>query len=58
MRGLWLLFAQAVTVAVAVALVYRVFGPEPASPAPTNLVIPPHQYLSETRLVVGLDEKA
>ena len=38
MRGLWLLFAQAVTVAVAVALVYRVFGPEPASPAPAGPV--------------------
>ncbi len=26
-------------------------------PAPTNLIIPPHQYLSETRLLVGDDSK-
>src|SRR5512147_275276 len=26
-------------------------------PAPTNLVIPPHKYLSETRLLVGDDSK-
>ncbi|MDP1645222.1 MAG: ubiquinol-cytochrome c reductase iron-sulfur subunit [Thiobacillus sp.] len=24
-------------------------------PAPTNLVIPPHQYLSDTRLLIGVD---
>jgi ubiquinol-cytochrome c reductase iron-sulfur subunit len=28
------------------------------SPAPTNLVIPPHRYMSATRLVVGEDAKA
>ena len=28
------------------------------SPAPTNLVIPPHRYESPTRLVVGTDDKA
>ena len=28
------------------------------SPAPTNLVIPPHRYLSAGRLVVGEDAKA
>jgi ubiquinol-cytochrome c reductase iron-sulfur subunit len=28
------------------------------SPAPTNLVIPPHQYLSQQTLRVGEDEKA
>jgi ubiquinol-cytochrome c reductase iron-sulfur subunit len=27
-------------------------------PAPTNLIIPPHQYLSETRLLVGDDNKS
>ena len=27
------------------------------SPAPTNLIIPPHQYLSETRLLIGDDSK-
>jgi ubiquinol-cytochrome c reductase iron-sulfur subunit len=26
-------------------------------PAPTNLVIPPHQYLSDTKLLVGVDAK-
>lgn len=26
-------------------------------PAPTNLVIPPHHYLTESRIIVGLDEK-
>ena len=26
-------------------------------PAPTNMIIPPHQYLSETRLLVGEDGK-
>ena len=26
-------------------------------PAPTNLVIPPHQYLSDTRLLIGVDAK-
>jgi ubiquinol-cytochrome c reductase iron-sulfur subunit len=26
-------------------------------PAPTNLVIPPHQYLSDTRLLIGVDTK-
>jgi len=26
-------------------------------PAPTNLEIPPHQYLSETRLIIGSDEQ-
>lgn len=26
-------------------------------PAPTNLIIPPHKYLSDTRLVVGDDSK-
>jgi ubiquinol-cytochrome c reductase iron-sulfur subunit len=25
-------------------------------PAPTNLVVPPHKYLSETRIVVGIGE--
>lgn len=28
------------------------------SPAPTNLVIPPHQYLSQQTLRVGEDERA
>jgi ubiquinol-cytochrome c reductase iron-sulfur subunit len=27
-------------------------------PAPTNLEIPPHQYLSETRLLIGADGRA
>ena len=27
-------------------------------PAPTNLVIPPYKYLSETRIVIGEDEKS
>lgn len=26
-------------------------------PAPTNLEIPPHQYLSDTRLIIGSDEQ-
>ena len=26
-------------------------------PAPTNLVIPPHQYVSDTKLLVGVDAK-
>ena len=25
-------------------------------PAPTNLIVPPHQYLSETRLLIGVDQ--
>ncbi len=25
-------------------------------PAPTNLVVPPHKYLSDTRILVGVDE--
>jgi len=28
------------------------------SPAPTNLVIPPHKYLSDTRLLIGEDQGA
>lgn len=28
------------------------------SPAPTNLVVPPHQYLSDTTLLIGVDAKA
>ena len=28
------------------------------SPAPTNLVVPPHRYDAATRLVVGADDKA
>ncbi len=28
------------------------------SPAPTNLVVPPHQYLTETTLLIGVDQKA
>ncbi len=28
------------------------------SPAPINLVVPPHQYLSETTLLIGVDPKA
>jgi len=27
------------------------------SPAPTNLVVPPHSYLSETTLLIGVDAK-
>jgi len=27
-------------------------------PAPTNLVIPPHQYVSDTKLLIGVDPKA
>ncbi len=27
------------------------------SPAPTNLVVPPHQYLDEMTLLIGVDEK-
>ena len=27
------------------------------SPAPTNLIVPPHQYLSENMLLIGDDEK-
>ena len=27
-------------------------------PAPTNLVVPPHMYLSETRIIIGVDEGA
>ena len=27
-------------------------------PAPTNLVVPPHMYLSETRVIIGVDEGA
>ena len=26
-------------------------------PAPTNLVVPPHTYLSDTRIVIGADQK-
>ena len=26
-------------------------------PAPTNLRVPPHHYLTESRVLVGLDEK-
>ena len=26
-------------------------------PAPTNLVVPPHSYLSDTRIVIGIDPK-
>ena len=35
-------------------LAARVFN---GSPAPTNLVIPPHKYLSDTKLLVGEDQK-
>lgn len=28
------------------------------SPAPINLVVPPHQYLTETTLLIGVDQKA
>ncbi|MDM8546039.1 ubiquinol-cytochrome c reductase iron-sulfur subunit [Candidatus Venteria ishoeyi] len=27
-------------------------------PAPTNLVVPPHAYLSDTRLIIGVDQGA
>ncbi|HHI76050.1 MAG TPA: ubiquinol-cytochrome c reductase iron-sulfur subunit [Gammaproteobacteria bacterium] len=27
------------------------------SPAPTNLVIPPHKYLSDTRILIGVDSE-
>lgn len=27
-------------------------------PAPTNLEVPPHQYLSDTRLIIGTDEQS
>ena len=27
-------------------------------PAPTNLVVPPHQYLSDTRILIGADEES
>ena len=36
-------------------LAARVFN---GSPAPTNLVIPPHKYLSDTKLLVGEDQAA
>jgi ubiquinol-cytochrome c reductase iron-sulfur subunit len=36
-------------------LAARVFN---GSPAPTNLVIPPHKYLSETRVLIGDDQGA
>lgn len=36
-------------------LAARVFS---GSPAPTNLVVPPHKYLSDTKLLVGEDSKA
>ena len=36
-------------------LAARVFK---GSPAPTNLEIPPHRYLSDARIVVGEDQKA
>ena len=26
-------------------------------PAPTNLVVPPHTYISDTRIVVGIDHR-
>jgi len=26
-------------------------------PAPTNLLVPPYQFLTETRLMIGRDEK-
>jgi ubiquinol-cytochrome c reductase iron-sulfur subunit len=26
-------------------------------PAPTNLVVPPHKYLSDTRIIVGVDQE-
>jgi ubiquinol-cytochrome c reductase iron-sulfur subunit len=36
-------------------LAARVFN---GSPAPTNLVIPPHKYLSDTKVLVGVDQGA
>ena len=33
----------------------RVFN---GSPAPTNLVIPPHKYLSDTKVLIGVDQGA
>lgn len=36
-------------------LAARVFN---GSPAPTNLVIPPHKYLSEAKVLIGEDAKA
>jgi ubiquinol-cytochrome c reductase iron-sulfur subunit len=27
------------------------------SPAPTNLIVPPHKYLSDTSLLIGEDDK-
>ena len=36
-------------------LAARVFN---GSPAPTNLVIPPHKYLSETKVLIGEDQQA
>ncbi len=27
-------------------------------PAPTNLVVPPHQYLTDTRILIGVDQEA
>lgn len=34
-------------------LAARVFN---GSPAPTNLVIPPHQYLTDTKILIGVDQ--
>ena len=36
-------------------LAARVFA---GSPAPTNLVVPPHKYLTDSKLLVGEDQKA
>jgi ubiquinol-cytochrome c reductase iron-sulfur subunit len=36
-------------------LAARVFN---GSPAPTNLVIPPHKYLSATKVLIGVDQGA
>jgi len=36
-------------------LAARVFS---GSPAPTNLVVPPHKYLSETKVLIGEDQAA
>jgi ubiquinol-cytochrome c reductase iron-sulfur subunit len=36
-------------------LAARVFN---GSPAPTNLVIPPHKYLSDTKVIIGVDQGA
>ncbi len=36
-------------------LAARVFK---GSPAPTNLVIPPHKYLSDTKVMIGVDQGA